>query len=330
MNDFDDELRRILGDERLSLNARADAVGRIVKGAQRRRTTRMVASAVGSVGLVAAVAVGSVAVSGQFTAAPNPGPAATPTTLESPETPTVEQTPATPNSLVKPDATETEEAVEPPTGETPDTPPDEETEAPPASDPGGETGTDTGTETGDETGSETGADPGTEDPAAGKTVVYPNEGIDGFTVGTPLTELETIPGVVITPYEPGTGYHEACYGEYRSANAHGLISVRGSWGEYPDDLRPHFEVATMHFDIPVATPEGIADGSTESDVLTAFPQAWPTSDGTYRAEFYGENIIVRAWHFLMSGGEVTEVVMDGAAQCDRQPVLDPPAGSDAG
>ncbi|TDC48494.1 hypothetical protein E1212_21005 [Jiangella ureilytica] len=322
MNDFDDELRRILGDERLSLNARTDAVGRIVKGAQRRRTTRMVASAAGSVGLVAALAVGSVAVSGQFTAAPNPAPANTPTTLETPAPPTVEETPAPPSTLMTPDATETGEAVEPPTGETPDTPPDDETEAPPATDPGGETGT----ETGAETGTEGGEDPTTEDPAAGKTVIYPNEGIDGYTVGTPLTELETIPGVVITPYEPGTGYHEACYGEYRSANAHGLISVRGSWGEYPDDLRPHFEVATMHFDIPVATPEGIAAGSTESDVLAAYTDPTFTDDGYYRAVFYGENVIMRAWHFLMSGGEVAEVVMDGAAQCDRQPITDPPPG----
>ncbi|WP_162605691.1 DUF4366 domain-containing protein [Jiangella aurantiaca] len=318
MNDFDDELRRILGDDRLSLTARADAVGRIVKGAQRRHTTRVVASAVGSVGLVAAVAVGSVAVTGQFTAAPDVNPAGTPTTLETPETPTIEETPAPP-TLQPSETPATEETGEPPVNtETPDPPPDEDTtEAPPVSETGDETGSDTGTETGE--------DPATDDPAANAIVIYPNEGIDGFTVGTPLTELEGIDGVEITPYEPGSGYHEACYGEYRSANAHGVISVRGSWGEYPDDLRPHYEVATMHFYTPVSTPEGIAAGSTESDMLAAYPQAWVMGDGNYRAEFHGEDVIVRAWHFLMSAGEVAEVVMDGAARCEKQPIVDPPA-----
>lgn len=262
MNDFDDDLRRLLGDDRLALTPRADAVDRIVKGARRRRATRVAATAAGSVGLVAALTVGSFAVAGQFTAAPEP--------------------------------------VQP--AETPSVPTDDPTPAP----------------------SETPTD-------AAPVVVYPNEGIDGFTVGTKLADLEGIDGVEITRYAPEDGYSELCYGEYRSPSAHGYISTRGTFGSVPEDLDPYYEVSTMHFDVPVVTPEGITAGSSEAEVLAAYPGAaqFGMAD-RYRAEFQGEQNIVRAWEFPAVGGVVTEVVMDGLPTCDRVPVLDPPTGGDEG
>ncbi|WP_053206989.1 hypothetical protein [Jiangella muralis] len=264
MNDFDDDLRRLLGDDRLALTPRADAVDRIVRGARRRRAARLAATAAGTVGLVAAVTVGSFAVAGQFTAAPDP--------VQPAETPSV-PTP-TPTPTPEPSLTPT---------------------------------------------------------AAAPVVVYPNEGIDGFTVGTKLADLEDIDGVEITRFTPEDGYSELCYGEYRSPSAHGYISTRGAFGSVPDDLDPFYEVSTMHFDVPVVTPEGITAGSSANEVLAAYPGAaqFDLADG-YRAEFQGEQNIVRAWEFSAVDGVVAEVVMDGLPACDRVPVLDPPVGAEAG
>ncbi|SDU87510.1 hypothetical protein [Jiangella alkaliphila] len=263
MNEFDDELRRLLGDDRLALTPRADAVDRIVRGARRRRAARLAATTVGSVGMVAALTVGSFAVADQFTAGPDAvGPAGTPSgATDDPTTPA-------------------------PTTTTP-------------------------------------AEP---------VMVYPNEGIDGLTVGTKLADLENLDGVEITRFEPEDGYTELCYGEYRSANAHGYISTRGTFGVTPDDLNPYYEVSTMHFDVPVATPEGITPGSSESDLLAAYPNLdlFGKPDNGHRATFEGEDIIVRGWEFTMAGGVVTEIMMEGLQQCHRAPILDPPTGGDEG
>ncbi|SEE18732.1 hypothetical protein [Jiangella alba] len=263
MNDFDDDLRRLLGDDRLALTPRADAVDRIVRGARRRRAARVAATAAGSVGLVAAVTVGSFAVAGQFTAAPDP--------------------------------------VQP--AETPSVPTDDPTPAP------SETPT-----------------------AAAPVVVYPNEGIDGLTVGTKLADLENVDGVEITRYAPEDGYSELCYGEYRSPSAHGYISTRGTFGMVPDDLDPYYEVSTVSFDVPVATPEGITPGATETDLFAAYPNLdlYGKPDDGHRAVFEGEDIIQRGWDFPVTGGVVTEIVMEGLHQCQKAPILDPPTGGDEG
>ncbi|PZF79225.1 hypothetical protein [Jiangella anatolica] len=240
MNDVDNELRRILHDDRLALTPSAGAVETIVRGARRRRTSRAAATAVGSAGLAAVVTVGAFAVTGQF---------------------------------------------------------------------GGDTD---------------GLQPAAPAPDAEPVVVYPNEGIDGFTVGTKLTELEGIEGVEITAFTAADGYGPLCYGEYRSENAHGFISTRGTFGEVPADLTPHYEVATMHFDVPVATPEGITAGSSDADVLAAYTAAFAVEDGI-RAELDdGGRIIVRAWEFPLDKDEVSEVVLDGAANCEQVPILDRP------
>lgn len=276
MNDFDDELRRLLGDDRLGLTPRADAVGRIVKGAHRRRTIRVVASAAGSVGLVAALALGSVAVSGQFSAGPDePQPADTPTAL----LPGPEE--------MRPDAT-----VRPTTPVTPPASPGSEATDPADPDDDGE---------------------GSGSPDSNQIVLDPNVGIDGFTVGTPLAELEALDGVELTPYGPERGISNMCFGEYASTWAHGTISVRGSWGEYPDDPTPYYEVATMRLDVPFVTPEGIGIGSTEADVFAAYPSAIRYANGDLGADLGDQTI--RSWVFSITDGLVSQAMLDGVDRC---------------
>ncbi|WP_116947172.1 hypothetical protein [Jiangella endophytica] len=274
MSDFDDELRRLMGDDRLGLTPRADAVGRIVKGAHRRRTVRVVASAAGSVGLVAALAIGSMAVSGQFSAGPHePQPAVSPTGL-----------------LPGPKELGPDAIVRPTTPASPPASPDSETTEP--ADPGEE---------------------GSGPPDSNQIVLDPDVGIDGFTVGTPLADLQALDGVELTQYGPERGISNMCFGEYASTWAHGTISVRGSWGDYPDAPTPYFEVATMYLDVPFVTPEGIGIGSTEADVFAAYPSASRYANGDLGADLGDQT--TRSWVFTITDGLVSQAMLDGVDRC---------------
>ncbi|TDE15805.1 hypothetical protein E1269_00430 [Jiangella asiatica] len=145
-------------------------------------------------------------------------------------------------------------------------------------------------------------------------MIDPNVGIDGFTVGTPLATLEGLDGVEITPYGPERGISTMCYGEYRTENVYGTISVRGSWGDPPDDPTPYYEVATMRSDQPIATPEGITVGASEADVLAAYPGATRYGNGDLGVDLGDETI--RSWVFTIGDtGLVTEVMLDGVDRC---------------
>lgn len=302
MNDFDDELRRLLGDERLALTPRADAVGRVVKGAHRRRTVRLVASTAGSVGLVAAVALGSLAATGQFTAAPDldPAPAGTPTMLlPGPE--------LTPDPVVTmPTATDTGD----PTGE-------------PDGDP---SGTPSGPTAG--AGSET---PGTEPVDVSALALFdPAVPFDGVQVRMPLSELQQVPGVQITRLRGDSAFPEFCYGEFRTPSSHGYISLRGAIGGPPDDLMAAYEVSWLVPDVAVRTPEGVGIGSTVDDVLRAYPGYTEIEPGVFTSYIDGLAGTASMWHIETTGGVVSRIVHDGLHNCgdNPQPVDGPTADPD--
>lgn len=310
MSDFDDELRRILGDERLALTPRDDAVGRIVKGAHRRRTVRVVASAAGSIGLVAAVAIGSMAVTGQLAVGPDPAPPSggeTPAILPGPD--------LTPDPVL-------------PTTTTPD----------PTGDP-----------TGDASGDPAGEPPGTGDPSGDTPpdgpdpvdvtalpLLDPAAPFDGVQVRMTLAELQQVPGVEITRLRGDSAFPELCYGSFTTARAHGYISVRGAVGSPPDDLMGAYEVATLVPDVAVRTPEGIGVGSWASDVWAAYPETYAEDNGDLGTVISGLDGVASYWDFEVVDGVVTHISHDGAHNCgdDPQPLEDPdlavldPAGVD--
>src|SRR5690348_3337808 len=89
MDDLDDELRELLGSDRLDVPVRADAEEIIVAGARRLRRRRIVAAtASGALGVVAAIVAGFVLAGGT----PDAMPPATSTTIPRPTAPPIEFT----------------------------------------------------------------------------------------------------------------------------------------------------------------------------------------------------------------------------------------------
>lgn len=85
MNNFDDEMRRVFADRRIGQVPNPPSVSDLVRGASRRRTRRVVVSAVSAVGVVAALAVGAPAlVDFTNTAGPDIAPAITPSDTADP------------------------------------------------------------------------------------------------------------------------------------------------------------------------------------------------------------------------------------------------------
>lgn len=308
MNDYDDELRRLLGDDRLALTPRADAVERVVKGAHRRRTARLVASAAGSLGVVAALAIGSMAVTGQFSAGPtvDPGPADSPTMLL--PGPAISTEPTTPTT-------------------TPPSPSGDPTGGPsggPAGEQPGPGGTD---------GSQAGDEPVD---VSGLPLLDPGGLFDGVRVRMPLSELEDVPGVQITRLTGDSEFPELCYGEFRTERAHGYISVRGVVGSPPDDLMAAYEVATLVPDVAVRTPEGVGVGSRLADVRQTYPDYTELASGAYSVPIDGLAGVGSIWRIENADGAVSRIIHHGAHTCgpDPQPYEEPdlpvfdPAGLD--
>ncbi|SDU87489.1 hypothetical protein [Jiangella alkaliphila] len=303
MNDFDDELRRIFGDDRLAVPSSTDAVGRIVRGARRRRTVRMVASTAASVGVVAALAVGSMAVTGQFSADAGyePEPAESPAMLAPELTPD-------PVTLPAPAASPSETPVGDPTGAA--------------------TGEPAGDVTGDPTGSSAGgADPGGEQPTdvpvpvdvIGLPLLDPAAPFDGVQVRMTLAELQQVPGVQITRLRGDSDRPELCYGEFRTERAHGYISLRGAIGEPPEDIMAAYEVATLVPDVPVRTPEGIGVGSLAADVWTAYPETSADDGDDLATVIRGLDGVISFWAFEVTDGLVSRIVHDGLDNCGANP-----------
>ncbi len=303
MNDFDDELRRIFGDDRLAVPSSTDAVGRIVRGARRRRTMRMVASTAASVGVVAALALGSMAVTGQFSADAGyePEPA------ESPAMPAPELTPD-PVTLPAPAASPSDTPVGDPTGAA--------------------TGEPVGDATGDPTGSSAGgADAGGEQPAdvpvpadvSGLPLFDPAAPFDGVQVRMTLAELQQVPGVQITRLRGDSDRPELCYGEFRTERAHGYISLRGAIGDPPEDIMAAYEVATLVPDVPVRTPEGIGVGSLAADVWAAYPETSADDGDDLATVIRGLDGVVSFWQFEVTEGLVSQIVHDGLHNCGANP-----------
>lgn len=321
MNEFDDELRRIFGDDRLAVPPGSDAVGRIVRGARRRRTVRLVASTAGSVGLVAAVAFGSMAVTGQFTAAPTyePQPAESPEVRPAPAlTPDPE---APPKAAAGPsgDTTgdETGEASDPSTA-------DPETEQP-TGDPGGEAPGDVSEPV----------------DVSGLPLFDPAAPFDGVQVRMTLAELAGVPGIEITRLssDPRSISPAACYGSFRTATSHGYISLRGAWGSPPDDpaeLYAAYEVATVITDVAVRTPEGLGVGSSIDDLLTLYPDAYaaypgagPGEPDSYDVGVPGLGGLASHLRIQVTDGVVSQIDHDGVHNCGDDPrPVDEPAPAD--
>ncbi|WP_053206988.1 hypothetical protein [Jiangella muralis] len=310
MNEFDDELRRIFGDDRLAVPPGANAVGRIVRGARRRRTVRMVASTAGSAGLVAAVAFGSMAVTGQFTAAPTyePQPAESPEALPPLDPAAPPKAAAGPSGDITGDATgepsgpsTAGQATEQPTGA--------------GTDPGG----------GEQPA---GVDESPVDVSA-LPLFDPAAPFDGVQVRMTLAELQQVPGVEITRLRADDlDRPQLCYGAFRTAQTHGYISLRGAIGEPPADLLGGYEVSRVVVDVPVRTPAGVGVGSTLGDVLTAYSDAVVDGD-VVSAGVPDLGGVFSVWNLQLDGDVVTSIGHEGMHNCGDAPVPAPaPATAD--
>lgn len=235
MTNFDDEMRRMFADRRIGQVPNPPSVADLVQGASRRRTRRVVVSAVSAAGVVAAVAVGATAlVDFTNTASPDVVPAVTSTSTADPTPPPSEPTedptvdPTTPPSDPSTDPSE------------PSDPPDE-TEPPDDS-----------------------TDPADDD----VPVLDPEAGYDGVELGMTLRELRQVEGIEIEEFTADQGRNDACYGTYRIGEVSGLIGIPGTDEQAdPEDL---FMVASLAFDGPFQTPEGITVGSSLEEVQTAY------------------------------------------------------------
>jgi hypothetical protein len=149
-------------------------------------------------------------------------------------------------------------------------------------------------------------------------VVDPGSGFGGVSLGMTIAELQQISGVTVTEFTEAQGRTDYCYGRYTSGSVSGYISVRGAWGELPqdpDELYSEYRVTTIVPEVPLRTPEGIAVGSTFDEVSAAYPDLDSSGDVWWAApRTYHE--WARFWRFESPGDSVTRWWLDGLQNCE--------------
>lgn len=232
MTNFDDEMRRMFADRRIGQVPNPPSVADLVQGASRRRTRRVVVSAVSATAVVTALAVGATGVV-DFTNVTGPDltPAVTPTATADPTPP-----PSTENPTEKPSDQPTTPPSDEPTGDATDPP---ENEQLPVIDPV----------------------EGIGGVRIGMTLAE-LEDVEGVTI----TEWD--PNSGDSEYCYATYESDLVFG-FVSVLSHWWLTPETH--ATPADSIDDYVVSTVRAKVPVETPDGVGWGSTLNELRAAYP-----------------------------------------------------------